>query len=142
MGMSYLLDTHVLLWWLFNDPQLQDDCRNIIRDPSNTIFVSSATAWEIATKYRLGKLPAAQQLVQDYPQILRQARLIELTITTTHALRAGSLPIAHRDPFDRMLMAQAELENCPILTYDRAFHTGFITTIPAEQPAPRMSPNP
>lgn len=73
----------------------------------NRIIVSSASAWEIATKYRIGKLPEAKQLVEEYSQILYQAKFIELAITTAHAKRAGSLPIAHRDPFDRMIMAQA-----------------------------------
>jgi PIN domain nuclease of toxin-antitoxin system len=121
MGISYLLDTHVLLWWLFDDPQLDANCRKIVRDPNHRIIVSSVSAWEIATKYRIGKLPEAKQIVEEYSQILQQAKFIELGINSAHALRAGSLPISHRDPFDRMLMAQAELENLPIITYDRAF---------------------
>ena len=92
--------------------------------------MSSASAWEIATKYRIGKLSEAKELVEKYSQILHQARFIELTINANHALRAGSLPIAHRDPFDRMLMAQAELETLPIITYDNAFQTGLIQVIP------------
>ncbi|MCC5601528.1 type II toxin-antitoxin system VapC family toxin [Nostoc favosum] len=128
--MSYLIDTHILLWWLFDDPKLHTDCRDIIRNPDHRIIVSSASAWEIATKYRMGKLPEAKQLVEQYLQILHQAKFIELAITTTHALRAGSLPIAHRDPFDRMIMAQAELESLPIITYDKAFQTGLIQVIP------------
>lgn len=131
MGMSYLLDTHILLWWLFNDPKLNEKCREIIRNPDHCILVSSASAWEIATKYRIGKLPEAKPLVNNYQGILQQANFIELTITAAHALRAGNLPISHRDPFDRMLMAQAELENLPILTYDTAFHTGLIQVIPS-----------
>ncbi len=130
MGMSYLLDTHILLWW-FDDPKLDTDCRSIIRNPDHRILVSSASTWEIATKYRIGKLPEAKQLVEEYPQILHQAKFIELAITAVHALRAGTLPILHRDPFDRMLMAQAELENLPIITYDDAFPTGLIQIIPA-----------
>lgn len=131
MGMSYLLDTHILLWWLFNDPKLNQECRDIIRNPNHHIVVSSASAWEIATKYRIGKLPEAKPLVDDYQNILQKAKFNELTIANAHALRAGSLPISHRDPFDRMLMAQAELENLPIITYDRAFHTGLIQVIPS-----------
>jgi len=131
MGMSYLIDTHILLWWLFDDKKLDNECRNIIRNPDCRIIVSSATAWEIATKYRIGKLPEAKQLVEQYSQILHQAKFIELAITTAHALRAGSLPIDHRDPFDRMLVAQAELESLPLITYDKAFHTGLIQVIPA-----------
>ena len=121
MGISYLVDTHVLLWWLFDDSQLKSNGRAIIRNPDNQIIVSSATAWEIATKYRIGKLPEAAQIVANYHQILDQAGFIELPITAIHALPAGSLPIDHRDPFDRMLMAQAELENLPIISYDLIF---------------------
>ncbi|WP_235622427.1 type II toxin-antitoxin system VapC family toxin [Nostoc sp. PCC 7524] len=128
--MSYLIDTHILLWWLFNDPKLDTDCQDIIRNPDNRIFVSSASAWEIATKYRIGKLSEAKQLVEQYSQILHQARFVELAITSAHAIRAGSLPIAHRDPFDRMIMAQAELESLPIITYDAVFQTGLIQVIP------------
>ncbi len=128
--MSFLIDTHIFLWWLFDDPQLKNDCRSIIRDPTHIIFVSSASAWEIATKHRIGKLPEAQPLVTSYAQILAHSKLVELPITSAHALRAGSLPIAHRDPFDRMLMAQAELENMTLLTYDAAFKTGLIQIIP------------
>jgi PIN domain nuclease of toxin-antitoxin system len=101
MGMSYIIDTHILLWWLFDDPKLDTlDCRNIIREPNHKILVSSASAWEISTKYRLGKLPEAKPLLEAYQQILHPAKFVELSITTTHALRAGSLPISHRDPFD------------------------------------------
>jgi PIN domain nuclease of toxin-antitoxin system len=134
VGVSYLLDTHILLWWLFNDPKLDATCRDIIRNPAHRILVSSASAWEIATKYRIGKLPEAKQLVEDYSQILQQAKFIELGITAAHAIRAGSLPIDHRDPFDRMLMAQAELENLPIITYDVAFQTGLIQILPEANP--------
>jgi PIN domain nuclease of toxin-antitoxin system len=129
MGMSYLIDTHILLWWLFDDPQLKDKDRAIIQNPENPILVSSATAWEIATKYRIGKLPEAAPIVADYHQILERAKFVELPISAKHALHAGNLPIEHRDPFDRMLMAQAELENLPIITYDSAFKTGRIQVI-------------
>jgi PIN domain nuclease of toxin-antitoxin system len=129
MGINYLIDTHILLWWFFNDPKLDDPCREIIRQPNHRIFVSSATAWEIATKYRIGKLPEAKAIAEDYPQLLQQAQFIELAITSAHALRAGSLPIAHRDPFDRMIMAQAEIENIPVISGDRAFQTGLIQVI-------------
>jgi len=128
--MRYLLDTHVLLWWLFDDPQLGEGCRGIISAPEHEILVSSASAWEIATKFRIGKLPEAAELMDDYQGILAQAGFGKLPVRTAHALRAGSLAIKHRDPFDRMLMAQAELEGMPILTYDRAFRTGLIQVIP------------
>ncbi len=136
MGISYLLDTHILLWWLFDDPKLNSECREIIRNSSNQIFVSSATAWEIATKYRLGKLPEAKPLVESYSQLLTQAQFSELVITATQALRAGSLPIPHRDPFDRMIMAQAEQENLTLITYDSAFQSGLISIFPPAKSLP------
>ncbi|MDB9515925.1 type II toxin-antitoxin system VapC family toxin [Roseofilum reptotaenium CS-1145] len=130
MGISYLLDTHVLLWWFFDDQRLDSFCRNLIGHPNYDIWVSSASAWEIATKYRLGKLPEAKPIIAQYAQLLAEAQFLELHITSAHALRAGNLPIKHRDPFDRIIMAQGELENIPIITYDRAFNTGLIQIIP------------
>jgi PIN domain nuclease of toxin-antitoxin system len=121
MGINYLIDTHILLWWIFNDPQLNTHCRDIITNPDHQILVSSASAWEIATKHRIGKLPEAAPIVADYPGILQQLNFIDLPITSHHAIHAGSIAIDHRDPFDRMIMAQADLENLPIITYDSAF---------------------
>ena len=130
MGNRYLIDTHVLLWWMFDDPKLNCNSRGIIQNPANRIVVSSASAWEIATKYRIGKLPEAKELLEDYSNILQKAKFSQLSITTAHALRAGLLSIQHRDPFDRMIMAQSELEKIPVITYDSAFKTGFIKVIP------------
>ena len=131
MGINYLLDTHVLLWWIFDDPKLCAESRAIIKNPEHQIFVSSASAWEIATKYRIGKMPEAKTLMENYPAILQQMGFQSLSMTTAHALKAGSLDINHRDPFDRMLMAQAELEAMPIITYDREFFSGAFQIIPA-----------
>lgn len=130
MGTRYLIDTHILLWWIFDDPKLDKISREIIKNPRHQILVSSASAWEIATKYRIGKLPEAQELIENYQKILEKAKFLELKITNAHALRAGLLPIAHRDPFDRMIIAQGELENLPILTHDPAFNIGLIEIIP------------
>jgi PIN domain nuclease of toxin-antitoxin system len=130
MGKRYLIDTHILLWWIFDDPKLDRDSREIIQNSSNKILVSSASAWEIATKHRIGKLPEAKELLEDYDKILQKARFPQLSITTAHALRAGLLPIQHRDPFDRMIMAQSELEQIPVITYDPAFKMGLIEVIP------------
>ncbi|WP_264320645.1 type II toxin-antitoxin system VapC family toxin [Zarconia navalis] len=88
MGMSYLLDTHILLWWLFDNKRLKLPSRDLIQNPKNNILVSSASAWEIATKYRLGKLPEAKPIVENYAELLTQAKFQELTITSAHALRA------------------------------------------------------
>ncbi|MBK8755027.1 MAG: type II toxin-antitoxin system VapC family toxin [Candidatus Competibacteraceae bacterium] len=130
MGVSFLIDTHILLWWLFDDPKLDESVRALLREPTHSILVSAASAWEIATKYRIGKLPEARQLVEGYPTILAEARFIELPITVAHALKAGSLPIIHRDPFDRMLLAQATLESLPLISYDSVFQGQGIPVIP------------
>ena len=118
---SYLLDTHVLLWWLFDDPKLSGQAHDIIQAPDNTILVSSASGWEIATKHRLGKLPHAGEAVRNLPFLLRKSRMTVLPIAMEHALAAGALPGPHRDPFDRMLIAQGQIEEVPIVTSDRAF---------------------
>ena len=95
-------------------------------------MVNAATAWEIATKYRIGKLPEAQLLVEHYPAILIKAQFIELPVTAAHALKAGSLTMNHRDPFDRMLLAQAMLESLSLISYDSVFHGQGISVIPTE----------
>ena len=118
---GYLLDTHVLLWWLFDDPKLSGPARDIIRAPENTIIVSSASGWEIATKSRLGKLPHAGDIVNNLPFLLQKARFKVLSTSMAHALAAGALPGPHRDPFDRMLIAQGQIEQIPIVTSDREF---------------------
>ena len=120
-AMKALLDTHTLLWWLFDDSRLSDRARTVIAESENEVVVSSASAWEIATKHRIGKLPEAAEAVNNLPQLMRQARFRELTMTVKHALAAGSLPGPHRDPFDRMLIAQSRLEGLPILTNDPVF---------------------
>ncbi len=127
--MRLLLDTHALLWWLFDDPKLTSTVRDLVGDPANEIRVSTASAWEISTKYRLGKLPAAQQLIQDMGGWFQKAGFLMLPIQLSHAERAGSWPQAHRDPFDRMLAAQSVLEELPLLTRDRKFHSFGIRTI-------------
>jgi len=124
----FLLDTHVLLWWLFDDHRLTALARSIIQDPANTLLVSSASGWEISTKYRLGKLPHAEEAVRNLPSLLRRA-LIVLPITIEHALAAGALPGPHRDPFDRMLIAQGQIENLPIVTSDAVFKQYSVTLV-------------
>ncbi|MBI2311789.1 MAG: type II toxin-antitoxin system VapC family toxin [Betaproteobacteria bacterium] len=119
--MKLLVDTHALLWWLFDDPKLSRRARTAIGNPENSVFCSSASAWEIATKHRLGKLPEAEEAVMHLPALLRAARMEVLPISVEHALAAGSLGGAHKDPFDRMLIAQAQLERMPIVTSDPAF---------------------
>ncbi len=121
--MRFLLDTHALLWWLFDDPRLSETAREIIGDPENEILVSSASAWEISTKHRLGRLPAARELVQDVAGWIQKAGFQELPVRIPHAQRAGSWPQRHRDPFDRMLAAQSALEDLALITQDPALST-------------------
>lgn len=118
---AYLLDTHTLLWWLTNDPKLSARAFEIIQAPHNAILVSSASGWEIATKYRLGKLSHAREAATNLPALLHKARMETLPMTMEHALAAGALPGPHRDPFDRMLIAQSQIENLPIITSDSTF---------------------
>jgi PIN domain nuclease of toxin-antitoxin system len=118
--LKVLLDTHALLWWAFDAPALSRRARALLADRANTILVSPASAWEIATKHRLGRLPEVAVLVQDMAGWFARAGLVELPITTAHAQRAGTLPAPHRDPFDRMLAAQSLLEDVPVLGRDEA----------------------
>lgn len=119
--MRVLLDTHALLWWLFDDLQLSNPAREVIKSIDNQVFASSASAWEIATKHRLGKLPEAEEASRNLPELLRAARIDALPITVEHAIAAGSLASPHRDPFDRMLIAQAMIEKMAIVTSDSEF---------------------
>jgi len=118
-----LLDTHALLWWLADDPALSSTARKCIRARSNTILVSAACAWEIATKFRIGKLPQVADLASHFDTFLAQESFEPLPITSSHAARAGLLPGPHRDPFDRMLIAQSQAENLPIISADAIFDT-------------------
>lgn len=119
--MAYLLDTHALLWWLFDDPKLSTNARGVILDPGNEILVSSISALEIATKHRLGELDSATSLLQDFRGWIAQAGFAELSVSIAHAQRAGSWLQPHRDPFDRILAAQSLLEGAPLISRDDAF---------------------
>jgi PIN domain nuclease of toxin-antitoxin system len=116
--MRHLLDTHTVLWALLEDELISPRARRVIRSRRNELYVSAASAWEIATKFRLGKLPFAQPLAEDFVAVVTAAGYLLLPITVDHALRAGLLPGDHRDPFDRMLAAQAIHENIPIISND------------------------
>jgi len=119
--MRALLDTHALLWWLSDDPSLSERARTFVSQTENAVIVSSACAWEIATKVRLGKLASAGELTGDFMGYLEREGFETLSISTQHAIRAGLLPGPHKDPFDRMLIAQAQAENLPVLSNDRVF---------------------
>ena len=116
-----LLDTHALLWWYSDDPALPPSCRKLIAQGESSIFVSAASAWEIATKFRLGRLESASELVQDFGGYLARENFQSLTVSNEHGIRAGMLPGPHRDPFDRMLIAQAEIERLFILSNEKVF---------------------
>ena len=119
--MRYLLDTHTLIWWMTSNPQLSKYAHALIEQKEqNVSLVSAVSAWEIATKVRLGRLSAAADLVQDFAFDIEDQRMKILVITADHAIRAGSLPGPHKDPFDRMLIAQAIAENVPIISNDKA----------------------
>jgi len=119
--MHVLLDTHALLWWLSGDTLLTKSARKTIADTKNGVYVSAASAWEIATKVRLGKLPTAVDLVSDFDGLLARELFQTLSISAEHAIRAGLLPGPHRDPFDRILIAQAQAENIPIISNEALF---------------------
>ncbi|HSY01547.1 MAG TPA: type II toxin-antitoxin system VapC family toxin [Acidobacteriaceae bacterium] len=119
--MRALLDTHALLWWLSDDPALTKTARRTIAETKNTLYVSAASAWEIATKVRLGKLPTAADLVADFSAQMEREGFHLLAVSAEHGIRGGLLPGPHKDPFDRMLIAQAHAENLPIISNDTAF---------------------
>src|SRR5882757_3916142 len=116
--MKILLDTHALLWATLSVRSLSKRAATIIANPSNDIFVSAASAWEIATKVRLGKFEEARHFEREFLAKVDEAGYTILPIEAAHALRAGRLPGDHRDPFDRMIAAQALAEDIPILSID------------------------
>lgn len=118
--MRLLLDTHALLWWLMGDERLPMAVRAVIQDEGSEILVSAVSVWEIATKVRNGRLHDLAGVAERLPEFLREQGFSELSITVAHAQRAGFLDGLHRDPFDRMLAAQSQIEDLPIATADAA----------------------
>ncbi len=119
--MRLLLDTHAIVWWFSGNQRLPSKARQAIADSSNDKFVSAASAWEIATKYRLGKMPSVAALVNDFRNRVAGDGFDELPTTVQHALRAGSLPGPHRDPFDRLLIAQAISNDLVLVSNETLF---------------------
>lgn len=119
--MRLLLDTHAFLWWLAGDDSLSAAAKAAIADQDNDIFFSAASAWEIATKHRIGKLPGVAAIVGDLDKAVVDQGFVGLPISLRHGQVAGALPGPHRDPFDRMLIAQAMTENLVLVTNERAF---------------------
>ena len=118
--MKLLLDTCSLLWWWAEPDKLSPRCLSILQDPANEIWVSAGSAWEISTKYRIGKYPNGARIISQWEERLSDDGFREMAISCTHALRAGALPGAHRDPFDRVIAAQAIIESFNVATPDRA----------------------
>ena len=119
--MRALLDTHTLLWWILEDPALSQTARETIAETSNTILVSAASAWELAIKFRSGKLPRAGDLVSNFLSEVEREGFQLLPISAEHGIRAGLLAGPHKDPFDRMLIAQSQAENTPIISNEIVF---------------------
>ena len=117
-GNGYLLDSHVLLWWWFDPDRLSTAVRELLIDPSTSVLVSAASVWELSLKHHQGKLPELSGVITDLPGLLQADGFEALPISLDHGLRAGGYSRPNRDPFDRMLAAQAELERLVLLTAD------------------------
>jgi PIN domain nuclease of toxin-antitoxin system len=119
--MKLLLDTHALLWWFTDDPRLPQNVRDAVANESHPVYVSAASALEIATKHRLGKLASAAEAIERFDELVAADGFGHLPITHFHSLKAGGYAVDHRDPFDRLLAAQSELESLLLVTRDPAF---------------------
>lgn len=117
--MKLLLDTHTFLWWITDDPQLSKKARELISDGHNILYWSAASSWEVSIKYALGRMPLPEAPERFLPAEIGKNRLESLPIIDAHAFQAGQLPHHHRDPFDRMLVAQAQVESLALLSNDR-----------------------
>lgn len=116
--MRLLLDTHAFLWWITDDPRLSEKGREIMGDGKNQLFLSAASGWEIAIKAKLGKLKVSDNLEHFIPEQVALNAIENLPIVLSHVLHVYTLPDYHRDPFDRLLISQAQLEGLSILTVD------------------------
>ena len=119
--MNLLLDTNIIVWWLLDRGRISRAAAGAMADPENLLHASAASAFEIATKQRIGKLPLAEEAVRSLPEDLAAAGISFLDITFEHAALAGRLAFAHRDPFDRLIVAQAQAENMAVVTSDGTF---------------------
>ena len=119
--MKLLLDTHAVLWWLLGDERLPQPLRGPIADPVNLVLASAVCAMEIATKYRIGKLPEAKRIAGRFTEVVSSHGMVPLDMTLAHGDLAGSLPFKHRDPFDRLLIAQAQIEDAWLVSNEKLF---------------------
>jgi PIN domain nuclease of toxin-antitoxin system len=124
-----LLDTSAVLWWFAEDAKLSTTARNLLSRNDTVGLVSAASAWEICTKVRIGKLPAARELCEDFLGMLNQHQFEALPISVEHGRLAGRMAGAHKDPFDRILAAQALVEGMPLVTNDPVFLAFGVTVI-------------
>jgi len=124
-----LLDTHALIWWETGDDKLGPAARDAMADDANEVLVSAVSAMEITTKFRLGKLADAERLAQDFEAIIADQGFTPLSISVRHARLAGSLQVTHKDPFDRLLIAQALVEDVPLATNETLFDGFGVTRI-------------
>ena len=131
--MRALLDTHAFLWWLGDSERLSVPARSVMADEANAILVSAASAWEIATKVRLGKLAVREAVALDLAGAVASQGFEELAISLADAERAGRLPGPHRDPFDRMLIAQAQVEGLVLVTSDHKIQRYAVETLVASR---------
>jgi PIN domain nuclease of toxin-antitoxin system len=127
--MRILLDTHTLLWWMIGNPRLSQKARAAVGAPSAEVFVSAASAWELAVKVRMGKLHEASGLTHRLAERVAEQDFKVLPISLEHGRLGGLLPGAHRDPFDRVLAAQALLDDLVLVTNDAAFSTYGVKTL-------------
>jgi PIN domain nuclease of toxin-antitoxin system len=119
--MKILLDTHALIWWVEDNPRLSRTAAEAIETTDDPVFFSAASIWEIATKLRIGKLTMTRSLTDTVHDLSQRAHLDPLAISVAHAQLAGELPGPHKDPFDRMLIAQARLDDLAVVTSDPVF---------------------
>ncbi|APD48033.1 type II toxin-antitoxin system VapC family toxin [Synechococcus sp. CS-602] len=120
---GYLLDSHVLLWWWFDPERLSSAVQALLVDPTSQILVSAASVWELSLKHHRGKLPELEGSIADLQGLLQADGFGGLPITAAHGLRAGAYPQPHRDPFDRVLAAQAKLDRLVLLSADPQLST-------------------
>ena len=131
--MTFLLDTHTLLWWLEGSSKLGPQANAVISNPKSGVWISAATAWEIAIKAGLGRLDLGEPPEVCLPRELARSGFLPLPVTFEHALAVRSLPLHHADPFDRMLVAQALSEGLAIMTTDAAISEYNVPTIDASR---------
>ena len=128
---SYVLDTHVWLWLQTTPERIREEVVDLLADRANTLLLSAASSWEIAIKYRLGKLPLPEPPAEYVPERMRRSGVTALPVEHAHALRVADLPEHHGDPFDRLIIGQAQSLDVPIVTADGQFDAYEVETVAA-----------